>query len=180
MARMVETTPATRKLETLNETQRNQIKDALKDGLAGRKALMRAYESIMDRVKDSETKAMLRRFHEEEKQEYQKAEEICRRYNIDVGAVENIKAEVGAFLGKALLSGSKGAYGDMRDLLMLYGVECSGRAGAKPMKKVATMVGDTDWTNAIERSRERADSHIDYLEGRIDSLSGEAFGVPRT
>lgn len=165
------------KMQQLTEQQREQVKDALKDGLAGRKAMMRAYETIGERVKDSETKTMLRRFADEEKMEYQKAEEVCRRYGVDVGAVENIRNEVVAFLGKAILSGGKGVYGDIRDLTMLYGAESSAHVAAEPIHKLARQLGDNDWANVIEGSRERCRSHADYLEGRIGDLSREAFGI---
>lgn len=171
--------PETRTLERFGEKQKEQIKDALRDGLAGRRAVMRAYENMAERVSDSETRTMLRRFADEERQEHEAAERICQRYGVDAGAIEGIRAEVAAFLGKMLVGGQKPPYSDVRDLTLLYGVESSGHVGASFLVEPARALGDDDWTRAIERSRERAASHLDYLKGRIEELSRQAFPSTR-
>lgn len=152
------------------------MQTALKDAFAGRKALLRAYEHMADRVEDPETKSMLHRLRGEEEQEREEAERICSKYGVDVGLIEGLRGEVTAFLGKSLLSGSKGAYGDMRDLLILYGAESSGHAGARPMKDLAQQLRDDEWARAVERSLERSESHMEALETRIQDLARDAFG----
>ncbi|HVL49160.1 MAG TPA: hypothetical protein VM889_11430 [Candidatus Thermoplasmatota archaeon] len=174
MAEAPGTTPHAR----LPDEHREKLAKALQDGLAGRKALMRAYEMVSERVSDPAAKSTLKRFAQEEKEEYEAGAEITRRYGGDPGGVTNIKNEVVAFLGKGIFMSGEKPYADARDFAILCGMESAGHVAANAMKPVAERVGDPAWKTAVEQSITRAESHIEYLRNRAIEAGNQAIPGP--
>lgn len=159
---------STRKLDGEN------LSKVLQDGLVGRRALLRAYESVSERTNDPQLKEKLAAFANEERNEYERAAEITRAHGGDPGAVHNVKEEVASFLSKTLFRGGAEPYATARDIAMLHGLEASGHAGAIFLKQVAQTKQEQDWVQAIDASIHRAQDHMQFLQQQAEVLGQRA------
>ncbi|HWG92383.1 MAG TPA: hypothetical protein VNZ52_16165 [Candidatus Thermoplasmatota archaeon] len=145
----------------------------LQEGLAGRKALMRAYETVAERVPDEEIKGLLQQFAEEERREYAIAEGIVREHGGDPTRISGIRDEVVQLLSRRMFSSGETPYSMVRDLTILYGMEAAGQLGAKSLQPVAENLDDARWRSALMESVDRAKVHMDSLRGCVESYSSQ-------
>lgn len=162
-----------------------ELREALQDGLAGRKALLRAYEAVIAHVDDEDVKRKLEAFAEEEREEYLVGEALCQRLGADPGRVRDIRNEVMAFLGRRLFTSGESPLNDARQLAILYGMESTGHLGAEVMKEIAERQHDPDWVAVCDRSIERSQAHMEFLHDcatRLihEEVPVEGTGVPPT